>query len=150
MQVRSEAVVLFAITVQAQSAPSSSALPAIACGGAVAAAAVASQRTGLARCHSTFLTCPFFAQGRQSRTSILPTSVVEVKDSQTLTSMQTIMGNDMYTITISIYKCFHQQSSCLVWIQAVLCQESSVTRRALDQSSRYADLSLDEDTLIRT
>ena len=28
-------------------------------------------------------------------------------------------------------------------------EESCVTRRALDQSSRYADLSLDEDTLIR-
>ncbi|CAJ1394660.1 unnamed protein product [Effrenium voratum] len=75
---------------QAQSAPSSSALPAIACGGAVAAAAaVAAQRTG-----------------RQSRTSSLPTSVVPVKDSR-------------------------------------------VTRRALDQSSRYADLSLDEATLIK-
>ncbi|CAJ1339384.1 unnamed protein product [Effrenium voratum] len=48
---------------QAQSAPSSSALPAIACGGAVAAAAVAAQRTG-----------------RQSRTSSLPTSVVQVKE----------------------------------------------------------------------
>ncbi|CAJ1339385.1 unnamed protein product, partial [Effrenium voratum] len=74
---------------QAQSAPSSSALPAIACGGAVAAAAVAAQRTG-----------------RQSRTSSLPTSVVQVK-------------------------------------------ESRVTRHALDQSSRYADLSLDEATLIK-
>ncbi|CAJ1394659.1 unnamed protein product [Effrenium voratum] len=74
---------------QAQSAPSSSGLPAIACGGAVAAAAVAAQRTG-----------------RQSRTSSLPTSVVQVKD-------------------------------------------SCVTRRALDQSSRYADLSLDEATLIK-
>ncbi|CAJ1337908.1 unnamed protein product, partial [Effrenium voratum] len=74
---------------QAQSAPSSSALPAIACGGAVAAAAVAAQRTG-----------------RQSRSSGLPTSVVPVKD-------------------------------------------SCVTRRALDQSSRYADLSLDEATLIK-
>eukprot|EP00434_Breviolum_minutum_P045988 symbB.v1.2.041361.t1/scaffold8099.1/size15294/4 len=73
---------------QAQTA-SSNALPAIACGGAVAAAAVAAQRTG-----------------RQSRTSTLPTSVVQVKD-------------------------------------------SCITRRALDQSSRYADLSLDEDTLIR-
>ncbi|CAJ1428995.1 unnamed protein product [Effrenium voratum] len=48
---------------QAQSAPSSSGLPAIACGGAVAAAAVAAQRTG-----------------RQSRTSSLPTSVVQVKE----------------------------------------------------------------------
>ena len=28
-------------------------------------------------------------------------------------------------------------------------EESCITRRALDQSSRYADLSLDEDTLIR-
>eukprot|EP00434_Breviolum_minutum_P045985 symbB.v1.2.041358.t1/scaffold8099.1/size15294/1 len=74
---------------QAQSTSGSSPLPALACGGAVAAAAMATQRTG-----------------RQSRTSVLPTSVVQVK-------------------------------------------ESCVTRRALDQSSRYADLSLDEDTLIR-
>eukprot|EP00434_Breviolum_minutum_P046575 symbB.v1.2.042248.t1/scaffold9571.1/size2859/1 len=76
-------------TAQAHSTSGSSPLPALACGGAVAAAAVATQRTG-----------------RQSRTSVLPTSVVQVK-------------------------------------------ESCVTRRALDQSSRYADLSLDEDTLIR-
>ena len=44
---------------QVQSAPSSGAMPALACGGAVAVAAVASQRAG-----------------RQSRTSSLPTSVV--------------------------------------------------------------------------
>ena len=71
-----------AAAVQAQTAPSSGSLPVLACGGAVAAAAVASQRAG-----------------RQSRTSTLPTSVVPVKDSR-------------------------------------------VTRHALDQSSRYADLSL--------
>ena len=76
-------------TVQAQTASSPGAMPVLACGGAVAAAAVASQRAG-----------------RHSRTSTLPTSVVPVK-------------------------------------------ESRVTRQALDQSSRYADLSLDEDTLIR-
>ena len=29
-------------------------------------------------------------------------------------------------------------------------QESAVTRRALDQSSRYADLSLDEATLVKS
>ena len=74
---------------RAQSAPSSGALPVLACGGAVAAATVTSQRAG-----------------RQSRTSTLPTSVVQVNGSR-------------------------------------------VTRHALDQSSRYADLSLDEDTLIR-
>eukprot|EP00435_Cladocopium_sp_Y103_P058685 s2072_g20.t1 len=48
---------------QGQSTSASSALPALACGGAVAAAAVANQRTG-----------------RQSRTSSLPTSVVQVKE----------------------------------------------------------------------
>jgi len=93
---------------QAQTA-SSNALPAIACGGAVAAAAVAAQRTGGMR---MFLICGltwthqleelassqqvfsliFSASvevrgiylsnlsGRQSRTSTLPTSVVQVKE----------------------------------------------------------------------
>jgi hypothetical protein len=66
-----------------------SALPAIACGGALAAAAVAGSRSSK----------------RQGRTP-LPTSVVPVK-------------------------------------------QSSVARHALDQSSRYADLSLDEERLIQ-
>ncbi|CAE7855948.1 rbcL [Symbiodinium necroappetens] len=74
--------------VQAQAASSSS-FSALAAGGAVAAAAVAASRSG-----------------RQARSSVLPTTVVPVKDSR-------------------------------------------VTRRALDQSSRYADLSLDEATLIK-
>ncbi|CAE8671661.1 unnamed protein product [Polarella glacialis] len=71
----------------ASSAPASSAVPVIACGG-LAAAALAGQR----------------ASRRQNRSSALPT-VVPV--------------------------------------------QSSVQRRALDQSSRYADLSLDEEELIK-
>ena len=67
-----------------------SALPAIACGGVLAAAAVAGSRSSK----------------RQSRTP-LPTSVVPMK-------------------------------------------QSIVARRALDQSSRYADLSLDEEQLIKS
>ena len=52
---------------QAQSAPSSSALPAIACGGAVAAAAVAAQRTGRAvKCQWAVLAC-----GRQTSDQLL-------------------------------------------------------------------------------
>ncbi|CAE7798112.1 rbcL, partial [Symbiodinium sp. CCMP2456] len=74
---------------QAQAAASGSSLSALAAGGAVAAAAVAASRPG-----------------RQTRSTILPTTVVPVK-------------------------------------------ESRVTRKALDQSSRYADLSLDEATLIK-
>ncbi|CAE7614085.1 rbcL, partial [Symbiodinium microadriaticum] len=73
---------------QAQAAASGSSLSALAAGGALAAAAVAASRPG-----------------RQTRSTILPTTVVPVKDSR-------------------------------------------VARRALDQSSRYADLSLDEATLI--
>ncbi|CAE7233248.1 rbcL, partial [Symbiodinium sp. CCMP2456] len=74
---------------QAQSANAGSSLSTLAAGGAVAAAVAAGARPG-----------------RQTRSTILPTTVVPA-------------------------------------------QEGRVTLKALDQSSRYADLSLDEATLIK-
>ena len=104
--------------------------------------------------------------GRQSRTSTLPTSVVP---SQGSAHLQMLKRRDRSRILKALpdFSFFFQQKEnnetiyeCAVRLHLKLLllhhnvttssdEDSCITRRALDQSSRYADLSLDEDTLIR-
>ena len=134
----------------------------------MAAAAVATQRTGglgvivsrLSRCLHVVETQWFekFPLG-----SHMPFFGVEKADSRAPLSFQPAWSKlrthhvSRISELLVQFLCFCHRKRlglCLIagpqlTFEASAGEESCVTRRALDQSSRYADLSLDEDTLIR-